>query len=219
MGVLKPANGRLQSLPKLLHEDGDVPENFDSREHWPNCKTIGEIRDQGSCGSCWAFGAAEAMSDRLCIHSNGKYNVELSADDLLTCCQTCGNGCFGGFPAAAWQFFKEHGLVTGGLFGTHKTCRPYEIPSCEHHVNGTRPPCTDIKRTPKCVKTCDKGYNKTYTQDKFFASKVYGISRNAKQIQLEIMKNGPVEADFTVYADFVQYKSGKQLQSKYPNDL
>jgi len=28
------------------------------------------------------------------------------------------------------------------------------------------------------------------------------------QIQTEIMKNGPVEADFTVYADFPSYKSG-----------
>lgn len=31
----------------------DLPEEFDAREHWPNCPTIREIRDQGSCGSCW----------------------------------------------------------------------------------------------------------------------------------------------------------------------
>lgn len=31
----------------------DLPENFDARTNWDKCPTIGEIRDQGSCGSCW----------------------------------------------------------------------------------------------------------------------------------------------------------------------
>lgn len=48
----------------------DIPDNFDSREAWPKCESIKEIRDQANCGSCWAFGAAEAMSDRICIASN-----------------------------------------------------------------------------------------------------------------------------------------------------
>ena len=50
-------------------ELSDLPKNFDSREKWPECKSISLIRDQSSCGSCWAFGAAEAMSDRVCIAS------------------------------------------------------------------------------------------------------------------------------------------------------
>lgn len=33
--------------------DMELPDNFDSRTQWPNCPTINEIRDQGSCGSCW----------------------------------------------------------------------------------------------------------------------------------------------------------------------
>ena len=49
-----------------------IPEFFDARKKWPNCKTIQQIRDQGSCGSCWAFGAVEAISDRICIASGQK---------------------------------------------------------------------------------------------------------------------------------------------------
>jgi len=39
-----------------------------------------------------AFGAVEAMSDRICIASNGKVNVHVSAEDLLSCCDDCGMG-------------------------------------------------------------------------------------------------------------------------------
>jgi len=39
-----------------------------------------------------AFGAVEAMSDRICIASNGTVNAHISAEDLLTCCRSCGNG-------------------------------------------------------------------------------------------------------------------------------
>lgn len=34
-------------------EDMSLPDSFDARLQWPNCPTIKEIRDQGSCGSCW----------------------------------------------------------------------------------------------------------------------------------------------------------------------
>ncbi|KRX15150.1 Cathepsin B-like cysteine proteinase 3 [Trichinella nelsoni] len=30
-----------------------LPEQFDARNRWPNCKWIGFIRDQSNCGSCW----------------------------------------------------------------------------------------------------------------------------------------------------------------------
>ena len=44
--------------------NADLPENFDLREAYPQCESLKEIRDQSRCGSCWAFAAAETMSDR-----------------------------------------------------------------------------------------------------------------------------------------------------------
>lgn len=30
-----------------------IPETFDGRTHWSNCPSLKNIRNQGSCGSCW----------------------------------------------------------------------------------------------------------------------------------------------------------------------
>ncbi|CAN9507462.1 unnamed protein product [Ophioblennius macclurei] len=196
-------------LPQVIHniEDIKLPDSFDARQQWPNCPTIKQIRDQGSCGSCWAFGAAEAMSDRICIQTGGKVSVEISAEDVLTCCEDCGMGCFGGYPAAAWDYWVNTGLVTGGLYNSKVGCRPYTIAPCEHHVNGTRPPCHS-EETPRCDQQCIDGYALSYPKDKHFGRRSYSVSPQQQQIMTEVYKFGPVEAAFFVYADFLQYKKG-----------
>ncbi len=214
-GLLGVHPGHKQFMPParedhvLLNGVGggaDVPTEFDPRQKWPQCPSLKEIRDQGGCGSCWAFGAVTAMTDRLCIHQGIK--TEVSSEDLLSCCYTCGFGCNGGFPGAAWSFWHRTGIVTGGLYGSHVGCQPYEIKPCEHHVNGTRGPCEEGGRTPKCHRTCEAGYNKAYKDDKTYGDKSYSVRRDVRQIQMELMNNGPVEGAFTVYSDFPNYRSG-----------
>ncbi|KAI4888936.1 hypothetical protein NFI96_025074 [Prochilodus magdalenae] len=198
---------RLSEMDRFV-ENLNLPDSFDSRDQWPSCHTISQIRDQGSCGSCWAFGAVEAISDRICIVSGGKISVEISAEDLLSCCDDCGMGCFGGYSDAAWDYWTKTGLVTGGLYGSNVGCRPYTIRPCEHHVNGTRPPCSGEENTPDCVNQCIDGYAPSYSKDLHFGQRSYNVPSDPNQIMAEIYKNGPVEASFTVYEDFLLYKTG-----------
>ena len=60
--------------PKV--EGIQLPEGFDWREKSPEC--IHPVRDQGHCGSCWAHSSSEVVSDRFCIHSQGKINTTFS---------------------------------------------------------------------------------------------------------------------------------------------
>lgn len=55
---------------------------------------------------------------KVCIHSNATVNFHFSADDLVSCCHTCGFGCKGGFPGAAWSYWTHKGIVSGGSYGT-----------------------------------------------------------------------------------------------------
>ncbi|CAH0548106.1 unnamed protein product [Brassicogethes aeneus] len=206
---------RRNRLPALTHVDTDVPENFDAREQWPDCKSIGQVKDQSVCGSCWAFGAAEAMTDRICIHSDGKVKKSVSAEDLMTCCYECGFGCEGGFLYESWSYWVDSGIATGGGYNTSDGCRSYSFAECEHHTTGSKPTCGDSQPTPDCVKKCDDS-SMNYKEELTFGKSVYSIT-GPKQIQIEIMKNGPVEAAFTVYDDFLLYKKGvyKHLEGEY----
>ncbi|XP_063622433.1 cathepsin B-like [Cydia splendana] len=206
MGLLKGSS--VSKLPVQIHEDDlivNLPENFDPRDKWPSCPSLNEIRDQGSCGSGWAHGATEVMTDRVCIYSNGTKHFEFSAQHLISCYD--GGDCDGGRIDEAWLFWKYAGIVSGGPYNSSQGCRPYEIPPCEHHVDGNRPKCNESSETPDCVKKCRAGYNVEYNQDKHYGKFVYKL-RGEDQIKAELYKYGPVEARFVVYDDFVHYKSG-----------
>jgi cathepsin B len=94
----------------------DLPSSFDLRDAYPNCESLKEIRDQSKCGSCWAFGAAETMSDRICIKSGQKLQTRVSPQHLVTCCSICGFGCSGGWPSMAFYSWWWSGVPTGGLY-------------------------------------------------------------------------------------------------------
>jgi cathepsin B len=154
-----------------------IPASFDSRTQWPSC--IHPIRDQGQCGSCWAFGATEAFSDRVCIAKG--VNVVLSPQYLVSC-DNSNYGCNGGYLDLAWEYLENPGVPAD---------------SCDVYVSG------GSGQDGSCPSTCADG-----TTPKLFKAKnVYSFDSPAS-IQAEILANGPIETAFTVYQDFFSYTSG-----------
>ncbi|WOL03214.1 cathepsin B-like [Canna indica] len=195
LGVKPMPSNEVIDMPKRTYSKSiKLPKEFDARTAWPQCTTIGKILDQGHCGSCWAFGAVESLSDRFCIHFG--INISLSVNDLLACCGfMCGDGCDGGYPLRAWQYFVRNGVVT-------EECDPYfDDIGCAH------PGCEPVYATPKCEKKC-KVDNLLWAKSKHFGVSAYTVNSDPKDIMAEVYTNGPVEVDFTVYEDFAHYKSG-----------
>ena len=166
----------LENLPEKQFKtiNADLPDEYDPRTAYPKCESLREIRDQSGCGSCWAFGAVEAMSDRICILSGQTDQRRVSAQNMLACCSSCGFGCDGGYPAYAWRYWKSTGLPTGGLYGDKTWCQPYAFPPCDHHIDGSHGACGDYS-TPKCVKNCDDGNKATYYSDLMYGASAYSV--------------------------------------------
>merc|ERR1711991_546353 len=146
----------------------------------------------------WAVSAAEVFSDRQCTLGT-KNNLTLSAADLMSCCSSCGYGCGGGYPSAAWQYFQNTGIVPAA-------CSPYPFPSCAHHVPPPPPKCPAKEYpTPPCKQQCVNG--KQWNQELYTAPQINSAAGEQAMMQ-ELVQNGPIQVAFTVYSDFLSYKSG-----------
>ena len=68
------------------------------------------VRNQGACGSCWAFAAVGALEAKFDITaSNPNLNYDLSEQHLI-CDGSCGD-CGGGWEFAALDFFRNTGIT------------------------------------------------------------------------------------------------------------
>ena len=191
-----PHRAQLEWLP--------IPRSFDARSKFAACSSsIGHIRNQGRCGSCWAFGAVESLADRMCI-ARGGVAVTLSPQSLIDC-DKVDDGCNGGYLDSAWK-----GLVSRGALD--ESCDPYTHCAYPPFANCTKPAVGGARRdaidarsasmaAPQCPKQCAGGGGHPSTPLKWYrAASAYAVGEpgDVSAMQRELMVHGPFEVAFFV---------------------
>jgi len=110
---------------------GAAPGQFD----WRKKNGITAIKDQGQCGSCWAFSCTESIESVYMIKGGKTNQVPLAPQQIVDCDQNDG-GCNGGDLPTCYQYVQS----AGGL--EKETDYPY------HARDGTCNAKKDLEQDP-----------------------------------------------------------------------
>lgn len=67
------------------------------------------VKDQGNCGSCWAFATIGAVEAYANLYYNDMLNLDLSEQELVSC--STNKGCDGGTVAKALDYIIDVGVI------------------------------------------------------------------------------------------------------------
>jgi len=118
---------------------------------WVTKGGVTSVKNQGTCGSCWAFSTVGALEGAMA--SSGRKMVDLSMQQILAC-DTGGNACNGGSMIQAFEWVKENGLAS--LKDDPYLCK-----------DGSSSECKNMKCD---TKACSKRTGETCLSSSFFYS-------------------------------------------------
>lgn len=104
-------------------------DSLDWRNHTYNGVTgdwTSPVKDQGSCGSCWAFAAIGLVESHLNINdSNPSLDRDLSEQYILSCNDIDAGDCNGGIAKRALYYTRDNGSLPESCFAyTHSDTTP-----------------------------------------------------------------------------------------------
>lgn len=88
---------------RVVYDDDVAADSVDWREK----NAVTAVKNQGRCGSCWAFSATEGVESQAFL--SGKYPLTEMSAQQITSCDKGSSGCNGGWPGSAFDYLKKAG--------------------------------------------------------------------------------------------------------------
>jgi len=91
-------------------------------KNWLEDGAVTPVKNQGGCGSCWAFAAIAALEGAFAIEQHHLHNATSFSEQQILDCNHNGS-CHGGNPAHAWKWNQQN----------NGSCTELEYPYDAHH--------------------------------------------------------------------------------------
>ena len=113
----------------------------DKEVDWVKKGVVHAVKNQGQCGSCWAFATTAALESAYAIFK-GEKGSDLAEQELVDCSTDYqNNGCGGGLMSFAYDYILDHGIHDSKDYpykAVDQTCVADDTPGTVHHITGCR---------------------------------------------------------------------------------
>jgi len=187
-------------LPEPITLSGDPPSSWD----WRNIDGkdyTSPIRDQGNCGSCYAFGPISALETIYNIQNNDPdLDIDLSEQFLVSCSYGfpyMNKGCCGGTLGFTIAFLIIEGVPL-------ESCFPYQAVDSKGRDGSDCPYGSPSNEPVKCSDRCSEWRNQVIKIE----TEGFQAIDDVNSIKIAVSTYGPVIAYLEVYEDFRDYSGG-----------
>jgi cathepsin L len=111
-GYKQPESRDAPTLGLFKYSGAALPDSVD----WTTNGAVSAVKDQGSCGSCWAFSTVGSLEGRAQISKGGKV-VQMSEQQFVDCDTKEDQGCQGGLMDNAFDYAKDTDICTEDSYG------------------------------------------------------------------------------------------------------